>query len=101
MPHDRITGLHKGEEGSQVGVGAAVGLYVGMFRTEQLAGSLPGQFFHFIHEFAAAIVPVTGISLCVFVGEDRPHGLHHSRRDEVLRKRSVRSYAVVFPVLLR
>ena len=83
--HHRISRLDKGKERRQIGIGTAVGLHIGMFRTEQLTGSLPGQFFHLVHEFAAPIIPVAGIPFRILVGEDRAHGFHHRGRYEVFR----------------
>ena len=68
-----------------VGVGAAVGLDVGVVRAEELAGPLPGDVLHHVHALAAAVVPLAGVALGVLVGEHRGRRRQHRLADKVLR----------------
>ena len=67
---DGIAGVQQGEVNSHVRLGTGVGLHVGSFRTEEFAGTLNGDFFHFINKFATAVVAASGITFCVLVGEN-------------------------------
>ena len=81
---DGVAQFQQAEVDRQVGLGAGMGLHVGVFRAEQLAGPVDGQLLHLIHPDAAAVVPVGGIALGVLVGEHAAHSGHHRRADDVL-----------------
>ena len=81
----RVAGLDKRKINRHVGLRARVRLYVGVLRAEELFRPLNGQIFHLVHALAAAIVALAGITLGVFIGENRSHGRHDSRRDQILR----------------
>ena len=81
----RVAGLDKRKINRHVGLRARVRLYVGVLRAEELFRPLNGQVFHLVHALAAAIVALAGITLGVFIGENRSHGRHDSRRDQILR----------------
>ena len=70
---------------SEVGVGAAVGLHIGVVGSEELAGPLAGDLLHHVHALAAAVVPLAGIALGIFIGEHRTRRGQHRLADEVLR----------------
>ena len=77
------TGLQLG--GALIGgIGAGMGLDVGVLCTEQLAGALDGDVLHLIHIGTAAVVALAGQALGVLVGEDAAHSGHDGGRDDVL-----------------
>ena len=67
---DGIAGVQQSEVNSHVCLGTGVGLHVGGFCAEEFAGALNGDLFHFVHEFATAVVAASGITFCVLVGEN-------------------------------
>ena len=79
----RVSGLNQSEIHREVGLGAGMGLDVGVFRAEQLFGPLDGEGFHLVHALAAAVIALAGITFGVFIGENRTHGGHNSRGDQV------------------
>ena len=81
-----VAGLEQGEEDRQIGVGAGVGLDVGVVAAEQLAGPLTGQLLGDVHGVAAAVVPLAGIALGVFIGQAGALRQHHRLADDVLRR---------------
>ena len=82
--HDGIAGLQQGEIHGGVGLGAGMGLHVGILRAEEPAGPVDGDLFHLVHELAAAVVPFAGIALGVFIGQHAAHGGHDRRADDIL-----------------
>ena len=82
--HHRVTGLQHGEINSHVGLGTAVGLDVGVFRAEELAGSRAGQILDNIHALASAVIAFSRIAFRVFVRKAGTHGSHNRRRNKVL-----------------
>ena len=82
--HDGIAHIQQRKVNGQVGLGAGMGLHVGVFGAEQLAGAVNGQLFHLVHILAAAVVAVTGVAFGVFVGQHTAHGRHYGRRNNVL-----------------
>lgn len=83
---DRISRLQRGEIDRHVGLGAGMGLDIGVFRAEEFLGPLDGQGFRHIHELAAAVVTVSRISLGVFVRHDAAHGFHDGDGRVVFRR---------------
>ena len=61
-----------------------MGLHVGVAGAKEFLGTLNGQCFHFVNKFASAIVAVSGIAFCIFVGEAGTLGLTDCGRDKVL-----------------
>ena len=82
----RVAGLQQGKESCQIGVGAGMGLDVGVIAAEQLASPLTCQFLGHIYGVTAAIVPLSGIALGVFVGQAGAHCQHHCLTDDVFRR---------------
>ncbi len=82
--HEGVAGLQAGEEDGHVGLGARVGLYVGVLGAVELADALDGQALDLVHHLATAVVAGCGIALGVFVGQYGAHGLHHLVAHEVL-----------------
>ena len=81
-----VPGLAQGHIDGVIGLGAGVGLDVGKFRPEQLAGPLNGQVFRHIHAMTAAVIPLAGVSLGVLVGEHTTHSSQHRLGHDVLRR---------------
>ena len=81
--HDGVAGLQQGEVNRRVGLGAGMGLYVGMLRAEEDLCPIPGQILHHVHIFASAVVPVSGVPFCIFIRQMGTHGRHHRGADEV------------------
>ena len=61
--------LAQGLIDGKVGLGAGVGLYVGKGGAKELLCPLDGDIFHHIDALTAAIVPLSGVTLGVFIGE--------------------------------
>ena len=85
QPQDRVAGLEHGQVDGHVGVGAGVGLDVGVLGAEERPGPVAGQLLGLVDHLVAAVVPLARVALAVLVGEDRPGGPQHRRRGEVLR----------------
>ena len=83
-PHDGVAGIQEGEVGGHVGLGAGVGLHVGVIGAEQLGRAGAGELLDLVGVLAAAVVPLPGQAFGVLVREHRPHGLAHRRGHEVL-----------------
>ena len=74
--HNRIAGLQQSKEHSHVGLGAGMGLYVGVGAAKQLLGPLNGQGLHLVHALAAAVETFSRIAFRVFIGKGASHGGH-------------------------
>ncbi len=83
--HERVAGLHQGEEHSLVGLAAGIGLDIGEAAVEQLAGALDRQAFRNVDELAAAVIAPAGIAFGIFVGHHRALRLEHGARHDVFR----------------
>ena len=81
---DGVARLAPSEINGFVGVGAGMGLDVGMVGMEELLGALNGEGFNFVHVFVAAVVALTGVAFAIFVGEDGAHGFQNVGGDIVL-----------------
>src|SRR3569833_3124236 len=81
-----VTGLHERQVHGEVGGRAGVRLHVGVRDAEQRAGAGLGQLLHRVHDLLTLVVALARVALGVFVGEHRPGGLEHGRRDVVLRR---------------
>ena len=82
----RIAGLQQGQKHSLIGLGARMGLNIGIGAIEQGLGPLNRQGLGNIDKFAAAIIPAARIALGILVGQDRALGLEHGARDNVFRR---------------
>ena len=76
--------LAQGLVHGEVGLGAGVGLHIGIFGAEQLLGALDGNTLDLVNIVAAAVIARAGIALGVFVRQVAAHGLHHGRAREIL-----------------
>jgi len=61
------------------------GCNVGEAAGEQLAGAIDGQLLGLVDLLAAAVIAPARIALGILVGQDRPGGLEHGARHDVLR----------------
>src|SRR5919202_1134032 len=60
-------------------------LYIHMLGAEQALGPRDRKLLRVIDRLASGVVPLTGITFSVLVGQDRPHGIENHRAREVLR----------------
>ena len=70
----RVAGLQQREVHGHVGVGAGVGLHVGVRRVEQRLGALAGDVLDLVDDLVAAVVALARVALAVLVGEDGAGG---------------------------
>ena len=86
-PHGQngVAGLEESLIGGQIGVGPGVGLHVGVLRSEQGRGPVPGQLLDLVDDPVPAVVTPARVALGVLVGQYRPGGGQNRRRGEVLR----------------
>src|SRR5699024_9845551 len=82
---DGVAGFNQGEEDGGVGLGAGVGLDVGVVAVEQLPGAVDGELFGDVDVFAAAVAAFAGVAFGVFVGELAALGFHHLGAGVVFR----------------
>jgi hypothetical protein len=80
---DGVAGVEHGGERGLVGLGAGVGLDVGVFGAEQLFGAVAGEVFDDVGELAAAVVAAAGVAFGVLVGEDAAGGFEDGFGGEV------------------
>ena len=77
-----------------------MGLHVGEFRAEQLFDPFNGQVFHQIDVFAAAVIPVTAVAFCVFIGKHAAGRSQHRLADDVFRCDEFDTHALALVLLL-
>ena len=82
--HDGVAGLQHGRVGRLIGLRAGVRLHVDVLRFEEFFRAVAGEVFHFIGEFAAAVIALAGIAFGVFVGEDAAGGFQNGFGGEIL-----------------
>lgn len=82
---DFITGLEDRKIDGHVGLGAGVGLDVGVVGAEEFFGAVNGELFDFVDFFAAAIPAFGGVAFGVFVGEAGALRFHDRTAGEVFR----------------
>ena len=74
---DLLSEFHVRKINRHVRLGARVGLYVRMLRAEEFFQPVTGKVLGHVMELAAAIVPLSRVTLGILVGHDRPHCLEH------------------------
>ena len=79
----RVAQVQQGEVDRQIRLRPGVGLHVGVFRAEEFAGAGDGDALNLVDELAAAVVPLAGEPLGIFVGQHAAHGGHDRRGDDV------------------
>ena len=62
-----------------------MGLYVGPFGSENFFQPVYGELLRLVYHFATSIVTFPGITLGIFVGQARTHGLHDLVADKIFR----------------
>ena len=83
-PHERVARLDEAEIDGHVGLRAGMGLHVRIRRAKELFHPVPREVLGHVHEFAAAVVPLAGVSLGVLVRQGRTERLEHGAAHEVL-----------------
>src|SRR6266550_3820963 len=81
-----VAGLRHREIRGQVRLCPGVRLDVRVLRLEQGLGPIDGELLDFVHDLAAAVIPLPREPLRVLVGEGGAHGLEHRDRHEVLAR---------------
>ena len=81
---DLVARVEQRQVDGHVGVGAGVGLHVGVRGAEELLGPVAGDVLDLVDDLVAAVVPLGRVALAVLVGEHRARGPQHRRRGEVL-----------------
>ncbi|MNE71681.1 hypothetical protein D3C80_1675770 [compost metagenome] len=76
---DGVACLQQGEVDGAVGLGAGVGLDVGVVGAEQFLGAIDGQLLDDVDVFAATVVALARVAFGVLVGQHRALGFHHRR----------------------
>ena len=100
QPHEAVARLQHGQQHGCVGLCARVGLHVGILGIKQLADALDGQFLHFVHHLAAAIVALARITLGILVGQVGAHSLHHLVAHEVLTGNQLDAFQLTLMLFL-
>jgi hypothetical protein len=77
--HHGIAGLTKREVDAKF-AWSRVGLNIGIFCTEDLAGALNGDLLHDVHTLAASVIAVAGVTFRVLVGEYAARGAENGPR---------------------
>ena len=80
-----VAGLQYGEVNGHVGLGAGVGLHVGMVPAEDFQHAVNGKLFHLVHYLAAAVPALAGIAFRIFVGQQGALGFPDGGGGEVFR----------------
>ena len=81
---DGVARVEERQHHRHVGLRPGMGLHVGVFGLEELAGTLDGQRLGDVHELAAAVVALARVPLRVLVGHHRARGGHDGDAGEVL-----------------
>ena len=82
----RVAVLTQGGVHRIVGVGAAVGLHIGVVGPKELAGPFACDILHHVHTLAAAVIALSRITFGVLVRQKRTLSLHHCRRRVVFAR---------------
>ncbi len=93
-------GWHHRQVDGHVGLGAGVGLDVGVLGAEELLGPVDGQGLDDVDVLAAAVVALAGVALGVLVGHHRAHGGQDRLRHEVLRGDQLEALVLAAPLVL-
>ena len=81
--HEGVARAENGHLDCEIGLGAAVGLDIGVFGIVDLLQAVDGRLLDLVYDFAAAVVAVAGVALGVFIGADGAHGFKHLVTDIV------------------
>ena len=77
-----------------------MGLYVGMFCTEQLHGTIACDVFQHIHIFATAVISFPRITFGILIGQHRSGRFHHGCAGIVLGSDQFKSIDLTATFLL-
>ena len=83
-----------------VGLGAGVGLYVDVFRGEELFRTVAGEVFDDVGELASAVVAFARVALGVLIGEDSARRLQHRAADKVLGRDHLQPFMLAVDLVL-
>ena len=83
--HERVARLQKRCVDLQIGLRAGVRLHVGIGCAEERFSALHRNVLQHVDVVAAAVIPLAGITLGIFVRQDGTHGGDDSRGGDVLR----------------
>src|SRR5215211_629574 len=81
---DLLARFEQGRVRRLVGLAPRVRLHVDVLGREELLRPVYGELFDYVHELAAAVVPLARVALGVLVGHHRALGRQHRRGGEVL-----------------
>ena len=82
-PHIGVAGLQQREKNSLIGLGARIGLHIGVGTAKKLLGAINGEIFRNVDILTAAIVTLARITLRIFVGQHGPLSLKHRFGNDV------------------
>ena len=82
--HESVSGFEDGHGDGHVGLGAGMGLHIGILGIKQGAETVYGYLLYLVHHLAAAVIAFAGITFCILVGTDGTHGGKHLLRHIVL-----------------
>ena len=98
--HETVAGFQYCKQYSGISLRTGVRLYVCILCTKQFADAVDSQLFYLVHHLAATIVAVTGVTLCVFVGQVAAHRFHYLIADEVLRRNQFDTFQLALMLFL-
>ena len=98
--HEGITGLQYCQQYGSVGLGARVGLHVGILCTEKLTYAVDSQLLYLVNNLATTIVTVSRIALGILVSQVRSHGFHHLVAYEVLTCNQLNAFQLALMLFL-
>ena len=82
--HDCVAGIYERGICRHVSLRTRVRLNVGAVRTEELFCALDSKIFNDVNIFAAAVIALAGIALCIFIGQNGAGCQQHRLGDDVL-----------------
>ena len=94
----RVPVLAQGLVHGEVGLGAGMGLHVGVIGAEEFLCPLNGDILHHVHALAPAVVALPRVALGVLVSEDGAGGGQDGGADDVLRGNELD--VLLLPVIL-
>ena len=71
-----VSRLKAGKHDSRIRLSAAMGLDVSVFYPKYFFSPVDCELLTLVHNLTATIIPLAGVSFCVFIGHYIPHGLH-------------------------
>ena len=83
---DRVAGIQHGGVGGLVRLRTGMRLHVGIFGMEQLLRAIARQILHHVGMFAAAVIPLAGITFGVLVGEHAAGRFEHRLGGEIFAR---------------